>query len=233
MQKCAFTFFDAEGHLDPGTRFEAPYNPTEYTLAKSAQFAEHVIPGLDSPILQFVRGQAETTSIDLFFDSSDEGMGKKSTAVTKRTDEFYRLVKMSGKSHAPPICRFTWGKSGFPGSSFKDDWASQARQHGFNCVIESLRQRFSLFSSEGVPLRAVLTVGLKEYKSVQRQLAELNLQSADQTHAYTMRQGETLSDVANAVYGDPNEWRPIAEDNGITDPLAVAAGSILTISPLR
>jgi hypothetical protein len=234
MQKCAFTFFDANGNLDPSTRFEAAYNPTEYTLSKNAQFAEHPIPGLDSPILQFVRGQVETVSLDLFFDTSDEGMGQSSKPVTEQTDKFYRLVKMSGSEHAPPVCRFSWG-TGFAGSSFEGDWASQAsvRQKGFNCVVESLKQRFSLFSSEGVPLRAMLTVGLKEYKSVQRQLAELNLESADQTHAYVLRQGETLSDVANAVYGDPNAWRLVAEHNRISDPLAVPAGSILEIKPLR
>jgi hypothetical protein len=232
MQKCAFTFYNEEGHLDPSTRFEAAYNPTEYTLTKNVQYAEHPIPGLDSPVLQFVRGQAETVSLDLFFDSSDEGMGRTSTAVTEKTDKFYRLARISGRTHAPPICLFSWGLTGFAGTSLDGDWANQARQHGLHCVIESLRQRFTLFSSEGVPLRATLTVGLKEYKSVQRQLWELNLQSADQTHAHTLRQGETLSDIANAVYGDPNAWRPIAERNGVTDPLAVPAGSILTIPPL-
>jgi Contractile injection system tube protein len=232
MQKCAFTFYNDRGELDQSTRFEADYNPTEYTLSKNAHFAEHPIPGLDSPILQFVRGEAETVSLDLFFDTSDDGMGANATSVTTRTDKFYRLGKMNGTSHAPPVCLFTWGTV-FAGSSLGREWASQGREHGFKCVIESVRQRFSLFSSEGVPLRATLTVGLKEYKSVQEQLGKINPQSADQTHAYTLRQGETLNDVANAVYGDPNAWRPIAERNHVTDPLAVAAGSILEIPPLR
>ena len=36
------------------------FNPTEYTLAKGAQIAEIAIPGIDSPILQFVRGQTRS-----------------------------------------------------------------------------------------------------------------------------------------------------------------------------
>ena len=211
MEKCAFTFYDQSMQLQPLTRFEAAYNPTEYTFSKTAQFAEHPIPGLDSPVLQFVRGQAETVSLDLFFDTSDDGMGRNATPVTKQTDDFYRLVKIRGDEHAPPVCLFTWGQTGLAGSSLRGSWESQKRENGFKCVIESIRQRFTLFSSEGVPLRAMLTVGLKEYKSVQDQLTELNLQSADQTHAYTLRQGETLNDVANAVYGDPNAWRSILE----------------------
>ena len=120
MAKCAFTFYNDNGQPDKSTRFEADYNPTEYTLSKNAQFAEHPIPGLDSPILQFVRGQAETVSLDLFFDTSDDGMGANATAVTTKTDKFYRLVKMSGSSHAPPVCLFTWGRS-FAGSSLGTD----------------------------------------------------------------------------------------------------------------
>jgi hypothetical protein len=232
MQKCVFRFYDEHGKLDESSKFPASFNPTEYTLSKNAQFAEHPIPGLDSPILQFVRGQAETVSLDLFFDTSDDGMGANATPVTTKTDKFYRLVKMSGKAHAPPICLFSWGTD-FAGSSLGSDWASQGRENGFKCVIESIRQRFSLFSSEGVPLRAMLTVGLKEYKTVKEQLAKANPQSADQTHSYTLRQGETLNDVANSVYGDPNAWRPIADRNQVTDPLAVPAGSILEIPPLR
>jgi nucleoid-associated protein YgaU len=75
-------------------------------------------------------------------------------------------------------------------------------------------------------------VQLKEYKTLLDQLHELNLESADQTHARALRQGETLTDVATDVYGDPREWRRIAEKNGVTDPLAVAAGSILTVPPV-
>jgi hypothetical protein len=233
MEKCAFTFYGTNGKLDESTRFEAKYRPTEYTLSKNVQYAEHPIPGLDTPILQFVRGQAETVSLDLFFDTTDKGMGGDATPVTTETDKFYRLVKINGTQHAPPVCLFTWGKRGFAGSSFVDRGLANQNRNGMTCVIESLRQRFSFFSDDGVPLRATLTVGLKEYKSIQRQLFELNPQSADQTHSYTLRQGETLNDVADAVYGDPNAWRPIADRNGVTDPLAVAAGSILEIPPLR
>jgi hypothetical protein len=158
--------------------------------------------------------------------------GSSVTPVTTETDKFYKLVKINGNDHAPPVCLFSWG-TGFAGSSLGSDWASQGRENGFKCVIESVRQRFSLFSSEGVPLRATLTVGLKEYKTVQEQLGRINPQSADQTHSYTLRQGETLTDVANAVYGDPTAWRPIADLNSVTDPLAVPVGSILEVPPLR
>ena len=36
------------------------FNPTEFSLDKAAQIAEIAIPGLDAPLLQFVRGQARS-----------------------------------------------------------------------------------------------------------------------------------------------------------------------------
>src|SRR3954451_24043483 len=74
--------------------FEVQFNPTEYTLEKSVQLAEIAIPGLDSPLLQFVRGQNERLTLDLFFDTTRKrGTGAGAIPVTTRTDAFYKLVK--------------------------------------------------------------------------------------------------------------------------------------------
>ena len=48
------------------------FNPTEFTVEKSNQFAEINIPGLDSSLFQFVRGGARTLTMDLLFDSQIE-----------------------------------------------------------------------------------------------------------------------------------------------------------------
>jgi len=67
--KATFQIVNTDGSL--GSPLSVSFNPTEYTLNKGAQIAEVAIPGLDSPILQFVRGQTETLSVDLFFDSTE------------------------------------------------------------------------------------------------------------------------------------------------------------------
>ena len=48
------------------------FNPGEYSFDKKVQIAEIAIPGLDSPIQQFVRGQAERLTLDLFFDATEQ-----------------------------------------------------------------------------------------------------------------------------------------------------------------
>ena len=92
-------------------QIDLQYNPTELSWDKSAQLAEITIPGLDAPLQQFVRGQAERLTLELFFDTTDHGMGKGATSVTTLTDRIYQLVKIEPKRHAPPICTFCLERS--------------------------------------------------------------------------------------------------------------------------
>jgi len=212
-----------------GQPLTVQFNPAEYTLTKGAQLAEIPIPGLDSPIIQFVRGQTETLTFDLFFDSTEKGTGSDAEPVTKRTDPFYDLIKIEGDRHAPPIVLFAWGGDAFPGHRRPD---SQQR-HGFKGVVENVRQRYTYFSSLGLPLRAVISLTLREYKTLDQQIAELNLRSPDVTKAYIARAGETITRISELTGGDPRDWRAIADLNALDDPLALAPGTRLSIPPAR
>ncbi len=226
------TFHRLDGSGNRVAEVRASFNPTEITFDKSAQIAEIAIPGLDAPILQFVRGQTETLSLELFFDTTDSGTaGNQVKPVTEKTDRFYQLIKIDRETHAPPILQVTWGSDHMPGSKLGDQWASQNRS-SFQCVVENVQQRFTLFSPEGVPLRATLSVKLKEYKTLDEQVEQINFQSADHTHSRVVESGETLSGIAGEVYGDPAEWRTIARKNDIVDPADLEPGTVLEIPPL-
>jgi hypothetical protein len=194
------------------------FNPTEYTLAKGAQIAEIAIYGIDSPILQFIRGQNEKLTLDLFFDTTTNGngLGDGADDVTKLTNPFYQLVKIQPKTHAPPRVRFTWGQ----GLSFKG-------------IVENVQRKFTLFNPNGVPLRATLNVSFREYKTLEEQVAELNLQSADHSKTRVIQKGDTLSHIAAEEYNDPSAWRAIADANpDITNPRMLKPGAVLLIPPL-
>lgn len=206
--------------IDPGKGvlpfIPVQFNPTQYSLEKGAQIAEIAIPGLDSPILQFIRGQNERLTLDLFFDSTEMGMAEAAVDVRALTRPFYELVKLQSRTHAPPRVRFLWGSL------------------NFKAIVESVRQQFTLFNPQGLPLRATLSVTFREYKTLEEQLSELNLQSADHTKRRVVRQGDTLSGLAAEEYADPREWRRIADANArlIDNPRRLRAGTELEIPPL-
>jgi hypothetical protein len=202
----------------PQQRLTVQFNPTEYTIQKGAQIAEIAIPGIDSPILQFVRGQNEKLTLDLFFDTTEEnGMADGATDVRARTKPFHELVKVQPKSHAVPRFTFVWGK----GLSFR-------------AIAESVSEKFTLFSPEGIPLRCTLSLSLREYKTLEQQLKELNLQSADHTKRVIVQRGDSLGRIAWDQYRDARQWRRIADFNRgrIADPRRLDPGTVLEIPPI-
>lgn len=206
---------------------EIQYNPTELSFDKQAQIAEITIPGLDAPIQQFVRGNAEKLTLELFCDTTDDGTGVGARSVTEETDKFFQLVKIIPSRHAPPAVMFLWNDK-FPGDSLNQAWANQ-RRHGFRAVAESVRQRFTMFSPEGVPLRATVTLVLREYRTLEQQQYELNLSSPDRSHAHVLVTGETLGAVAGRYYQRAGEWRRVADENDIEDPRRLQPGVVLSV----
>ena len=207
--------------------FTVPYNPTELQFEKQMQFAEISIPGLDAPLQQFVRGQAEKLTIELFFDTTEKGTGYFATSVTTLTDKIFQLVRFDPDAHAPPIVTFQWNHH-IPGDSLDSRMSSQ-RRNSFIGVIESIRQKFTLFSPEGIPLRATLNLVLREYRSLDTQLKQLKLASPDRTRSHVVRGGETLSGIAAQEWGRPEQWREIANANEIEDPRRMHPGTFLDI----
>src|SRR5947209_7995578 len=92
--------------------FTALFNPERYTLNKGVQYAEIAVPGLDSPVLQFVRGQNEKITLELFFDTTKYGMVDNVRDVRTETRKVYELLKINSQTHAPPRCTLTWGEGG-------------------------------------------------------------------------------------------------------------------------
>ncbi len=186
------------------------FNPTEYQLQKANNFAEIAIPGLESPPIQFIRGSAETLSVEFLVDTSDTLEDVRTRYVDKLRD----LLKINRELHAPPIVRFIWDRDLFRG------------------VLESLDTTYVLFNPEGVPLRARLAVKLKEYRPVEVQVRETPRNSPDVEKTYVARRGDTLSGIAAAVCRDPGRWRELAAANGILDPRRLAPGTELTVPRL-
>lgn len=186
------------------------FNPTEYQIQKSNTFAEIAIPGLESPPIQFIRGAAETLSVEFLVDTSDT----LENVRQKYVDKLRNLLRINSELHAPPIVRFIWDKDIFRG------------------VLESLDVTYVLFDPQGVPLRARLKAKLKEYRPVDVQVRDQEMHSPDVDKHYVVRRGDTISSIAGALYRDPTLWREIARANDIDDPRRLAPGRELRVPAL-
>jgi nucleoid-associated protein YgaU len=206
---------------DGSTQIQALYNPEKYSVNKSVQYAEIGIPGLDEPILQFIRGQNEKVTLDLFFDTTEQGMVDNVSDVRGFTMDVYNLLKADTETHAPPRFTIEWG-TGI--SLFGQGYTSSL------CVMESMNEEFTLFAPTGEPLRAKLTVTIRMAASIEVQFQENPRNSPDHTKMVTVVRGQRISDVAYQQYGDPTQWRAIADANpSITNPRFLDAGTTLTV----
>jgi hypothetical protein len=192
-----------------GTEFDVMFNPEEYSLNKDNNFAAQAIPGLTSPLLQFVHGNLRTLDMELFFDTFEQ-----QTDVRDQTQKVTSLLQINSDLHAPPILQVAWG------TLF------------FRCVLAKASQKFIKFLSDGRPARARVNVTFQEYLDAATQSKEANLQTVDFSKYHIIRLNETLSSIAGQYYENPQTWRPIAAANGISDPRAIDVGQEIRVPAL-
>jgi nucleoid-associated protein YgaU len=209
----------AKASIEPirprGDKIELLFNPTQYSLDASNQIAEIGVPGLRAPVLQFVRGGGRTLSLDVFLDAYEQRDlgGRSIDDVTDLAESVYGLLTPTAETGAPPVCVFAW------------------KDRRLQCVLERVSGRFTVFRADGAPLRATLSVSLREYVDaavvVRRGAAALG--EAGSTHV--VQRGDTLFAIAQKSYGNGNRWREIASANGIANPRKLEPGTVLVIPP--
>jgi hypothetical protein len=182
------------------------FNPTEYQLSKANMFAEIPIPGLETPLIQYVRGDSEKLSLEALVDTS---LTLEDVRV-RYVERLRGLMSINAQEHAPPLVAFVWDRPVLTG------------------VLENLAVSYVLFTPEGIPIRAKLTMSLREYRAAAVQAVQTQQQSPNVEKSFVVRRGDTLASISQALYRSPAFWRELAAANGITDPRRLQPGQVLT-----
>lgn len=196
---------------------EVLFNPAEYSFDRSNAFKATAVPGLGSPLIQFINGEADQLSMELFLDDYTDPASRQTTATKQSVEDRLKvlgdLLNIDRELHAPPPVRFAWGP------------------FEFTSVIEKLGRKVSLFQPDGKPARARLSVNFKEYRTLRDQLNSPRRQST------TMRRVvvglDSLWALAAREYNDPAQWKLIAEANDLDDPREIVPGQWLILPPLE
>jgi nucleoid-associated protein YgaU len=200
-----------------GDKIAVLFNPEEYTVSKDNNFAQIAVPGLRSPLLQFVHGNLQTLEMELLLDSYEQHgalVKEAGSDVRQLTRQFTDLLNIDPKTHAPPVLVFAWASL------------------TFTCVLARATQRFIMFRPDGRPVRARLQVTFNEFTNVDLEAKEIKRETVDYSKIHTIAQGETLSTIAWRTYGDPRLWRPIALRNGLDNPRTLPVGGRLIVPHL-
>lgn len=135
---------------DTGTWFDVQYNPKEFKFDKPVQWQPHDEQGVEST-LEFQKAQPASMAVDLYFDTTNDGGDVRSTWVNQLLELTNpNVTPCDGEAaelgkQRPPRVSFIWGEFELIG------------------VIEAVNVTYLMFGSDGTPLRAKVSVKMKEW----------------------------------------------------------------------
>ncbi|MCG2783892.1 MAG: peptidoglycan-binding protein [Anaerolineae bacterium] len=202
---------------------ECQFNPAELTISKEAAWEGEKSPSFTSPWLQFAGGEAATYSLSLFFDSYSYESAPNvpdPKDVRELTNQLLQLtLRGAGRSmfvvpfSNPPMVTFIWGKITL-----------------FMAVVEKVEITYTMFSPDGLPIRAKADVSFKQQDFWDDIIPAQNPTSrTDSRKTRRVHAGQRLDQIAFEEYGDARYWRLLAESNGMDDPFELVDGQLLVI----
>ncbi len=218
LEKALITVLDG---ADKGKRISVLFNPSEYSFDRSNSYKAVPVPGLGTPILQFVNGECDQLTMELFLDDYTDRQGptslrqKEAAPLATRLKDMSRLIDIDRDLHAPSPVRFNWGPM------------------EFTAVIEKLTRKVTKFHPDGSPARVSMNVSFKEYRTLRQQLEEPRRESADKTKRRQIDSSLNIWTLAGKEYGDPRHWRLIAEANDLDDPRDPLPNDWLMLPPME
>lgn len=206
MERAKIYVLDSDGKKIDNKTINVMFNPKGYENSINVEWE-----GENGAIPEFKRSNYQNFTITLLFDTYEKGVDVRedheitlsgkvtNVAGTKRIVELGVPSIEGQESKKPPVCLFSWGKFNFKG------------------VIESVKQEFTMFLSDGIPVRAKVTITMKPVSSVEEMLKLKGIEACRK--ARIIKEGDRLDLIAAEELKDPSLWRRIAEVNNITDPL--------------
>ncbi len=141
------------------------YNPKELSFTKAVNWSDMGTVGTNFPSLSFEKGNAIDLSVELFFDYYEE-QNKDVRPVIRQIVQLCQIndCKEGNGDIAkrPPKVELIWGKS--------QDALGIGKK--FQGVMTSAQTKYTMFTSDGIPCRASVTVTIKQADVVGYQTAD-------------------------------------------------------------
>ena len=106
-------------------------------------------------------------------------------------------------------------------------WGTQI----FCGVFESLSIKFTLFRSNGIPLRATVSLSFVEDIDPVTVILKMNLLSSDLTHQRLTKDKDRLDLLCHYIYQDPRYYIEVAQANNLTSVRKLPVGVEMVFPP--
>ena len=206
---------------DKSLKFTTPINPETFTKTSHIELElsrAHGQPGTDP---KYISTKPEELKIEFILDGTNtlEGYVDKynKMEVYDQIKAFTDCVyKYEGNTHRPRFLIVRWGK-----------------ELRFPCVLSHMDISYSLFKSNGNPLRAKITATFVKYETPEAIARAENISSPDLTHIRVSKQGDRLDLLTYKIYNDPAFFLQVGRANGLSSVRNVTAGIELYFPPIN
>jgi hypothetical protein len=194
--------------------FEAYINPNEITLSYEVEYFSKQAPGTTGSPMTFSKVKPGETSLTFFIDGT--GANGHPANVQEEIELFQTVTGYSGEIHRPHYLKLMWGKL-------------QIKR----CILKSASIAYKLFTSNGVPLRAVITANFADNIDDKTRVAVAQDQSSDLTHVRLIKAGDNLPTLCYEIYGDPGYYLKVARANRLDNFRRLTSGMKIFFPPLE
>lgn len=195
--------------------FEAPYNPTELSFSRKANWKQKEVSGQDTPRYEFISVDGDTLDLELFLDTTSEPTKDLySTYVSKLN----KLILIDNEKHRPNFLKVVWGENVL-----------------IHCYLESVDYSFNMFNKSGKAIRGTAKLKFVEAYKSDGDVSKVKMgekQSPDHTKVRVLRRGDSLQSIAYHEYEDVAMWKTLAEHNNIEDPMNIPIGTTIEVPAL-
>jgi hypothetical protein len=200
---CALQLLKITGYTDEefqdafaGKPYEVMLNPDSIKLQRSIDYNEEQAPDSSSTSQKYKSSPSDKLNFDIVIDCT----GVVKPDRTKMKDEVSALEKIvftyNGDIHRPNFVKIQWG------NDFE-----------FKGVLTSFDTSYTLFSPDGSPLRAKVSLGFSQYISPATAEKKAGKKSPDLTHRVNVEEGVTLPQLCYRIWKDDSRYIQVARYN--------------------
>lgn len=250
LTKLAIIFSEDEDKPLHGIPFFPMYNPESYKLDYQMDYDKEQRLIVGNADKKFLRVKPKKLNLKLIFDGTSASpndlirnnlqnapnfngvvaqvgaflslaakVGSPDT-VEIEGNEFQKVIaddkgNVTAKIHKPMVMSIIWGTFFMTG------------------VLTSASVNYTMFTPEGVPIRAEMVVEIDESQSLTSIERAMKLMSPDLSKSVVVKQGDTLPDLCFKEYGDASLYPKIAEVNELTNFRKLKPGTELLFPPIK
>ena len=193
-------------------------NPNTIQVEKTMEFEEDPMKQWTSTIRYAQTRPIELSIGELWFDTYDTRKSVREEYI----DALESLIDYDPTTHYPNVIVFVYG-----------EFTNRTKhQITYTFFMQKLNVQYTMFLADGTPVRAKVSVCLKQVMPVDVQEQVAPKESPDHAKIYTIKRGDTLQSISTFAYGTPLEWRRIANTNRIDDPMTLRPGGKLCLPPI-